>query len=92
MQLSPWQQALAGTLFTYAMTALGAALVYFFKDINKNVLNTMLGFASGVMIAASFWSLLDPAIARAEENGDIWIGWTIFICCRQNITAYALWS
>ena len=71
MQLSPWQQALAGTLFTYAMTALGAALVYFFKDINKNVLNTMLGFASGVMIAASFWSLLDPAIARAEENGDI---------------------
>lgn len=54
MQLSPWQQALAGTLFTYAMTALGAALVYFFKDINKNVLNTMLGFASGVMIAASF--------------------------------------
>ena len=55
MQLSPWQQALVGTLFTYAMTALGAALVYFFKDINKNVLNTMLGFASGVMIAASFW-------------------------------------
>ena len=56
MQLSPWQQALAGTLFTYAMTALGAALVYFFfKDINKNVLNTMLGFASGVMIAASFF-------------------------------------
>ena len=56
MQLSPWQQALAGTLFTYAMTALGAALVYFFKDINKNVLNTMLGFASGVMIAASLSS------------------------------------
>ena len=69
--LSPWQQALAGTIFTYGMTALGAALVFFFKEINKNVLNTMLGFASGVMIAASFWSLLDPAIARAEENGDI---------------------
>lgn len=68
---SPWQQALAGTIFTYGMTALGAALVFFFKEINKNVLNTMLGFASGVMIAASFWSLLDPAIARAEENGDI---------------------
>lgn len=71
VSLSPWQQALAGTAFTYAMTALGAALVFFFKEINKNVLNTMLGFASGVMIAASFWSLLDPAIARAQENGDI---------------------
>ncbi|EAC9448099.1 ZIP family metal transporter, partial [Listeria monocytogenes] len=69
--LSPWQQALAGTIFTYGMTAFGAALVFFFKEINKNVLNTMLGFASGVMIAASFWSLLDPAITRAEENGDI---------------------
>ncbi len=47
--LSPWQQALAGTIFTYGMTALGAALVFFFKEINKNVLNTMLGFASGVI-------------------------------------------
>ncbi|WP_261806018.1 ZIP family metal transporter [Lapidilactobacillus luobeiensis] len=69
--LQPWQQALLGTLFTYFMTALGAALVFFFKEIKKEVLNYMLGFASGVMIAASFWSLLDPAIARAEENGDI---------------------
>lgn len=69
--LQPWQQALLGTLFTYLMTALGAALVFFFKSINQNVMNLMLGFASGVMIAASFWSLLDPAIAQAEDNGDI---------------------
>ncbi|MFR3684412.1 MAG: ZIP family metal transporter [Enterococcus sp.] len=69
--LAAWQQALVGTLFTWGMTALGAALVFFFKNINRNVLNLMLGFASGVMIAASFWSLLDPAIAAAEENGSI---------------------
>lgn len=69
--LSPWQQALAGTMFTYGMTALGAALVFFFKDIKKDILNLMLGFASGVMIAASFWSLLDPAIEQATENGSI---------------------
>lgn len=71
IKLAPWQQALLGTLFTYGMTALGAALVFFFKSINKNILNLMLGFASGVMIAASFWSLLDPAISQAEQNGDI---------------------
>ena len=69
--LQSWQQALVGTGFTYFMTALGASLVFFFKVINRSVLSLMLGFASGVMIAASFWSLLDPAIARAEENGDI---------------------
>ncbi|HLQ40641.1 MAG TPA: ZIP family metal transporter [Tetragenococcus sp.] len=68
VSLDPWQQALVGTAFTYLMTALGAALVFFFKTINRNVLSTMLGFASGVMIAASFWSLLDPAIERAAEN------------------------
>lgn len=71
MSLAPWQQALTGTAFTYGMTALGAGLVFFFKEIKKDMLSLMLGFASGVMIAASFWSLLDPAIARAEENGDI---------------------
>ncbi|KAF1290849.1 dihydroorotate dehydrogenase [Enterococcus sp. CU9D] len=69
--LAPWQQALVGCAFTYGMTALGAGLVFFFKEIKKEVLNLMLGFASGVMIAASFWSLLDPAIAWAEQNGDI---------------------
>lgn len=69
MSLQPWQMALVGTLFTYFMTALGAGLVFFFKEIRKEVLNAMLGFASGVMIAASFWSLLDPAISMAETQG-----------------------
>lgn len=64
-------QALLATLFTWGMTALGAAMVFFFKTINRNVLNIMLGFASGVMIAASFWSLLDPAIAQATAQGKI---------------------
>ena len=49
-------------------------MVFFFKTINKKVLNSMLGFAAGVMIAASFWSLLKPAIEMTEERGDIsWI-------------------
>ncbi len=59
--------ALLATLMTWALTALGAAMVFFFKEINKRVLNTMLGFAAGVMIAASFWSLLAPAIEMAED-------------------------
>lgn len=66
--------ALLATLFTWGMTALGASLVFFFKELNKKALNLMLGFAAGVMIAASFWSLLAPSIAMAEERGDIpWI-------------------
>ncbi len=63
--------ALLATLFTWGMTALGAAMVFFFKTINQHVLNAMLGFAAGVMIAASFWSLLAPAIAMAEETSSI---------------------
>lgn len=70
-QLSPVTQALVATLFTWFVTALGAALVFFFKKINKNVLNAMLGFAAGVMIAASFWSLLSPSIEMAENLGQI---------------------
>ncbi len=58
--------ALAATLFTWFVTALGAATVVFFKTPNPKVLNIMLGFAAGVMIAASFWSLLQPAIERAQ--------------------------
>ncbi|MDR0720140.1 MAG: ZIP family metal transporter [Treponema sp.] len=61
-------QALVATIFTYAMTALGAATVFFFKDINRKVLDGMLGFAGGVMIAASFFSLLGPAIEMAENT------------------------
>ena len=59
--------ALLATLGTWLVTALGAATVIFFKSPNQRALNLMLGFASGVMIAASFWSLLQPAIERAEE-------------------------
>ncbi len=59
------------TLGTWFVTALGAAMVVFFKSPNPKGLNTMLGFASGVMIAASFWSLLQPAIERAEAAGGL---------------------
>ncbi len=60
--------ALIATLGTWLVTALGAATVVFFKSPNLKALNLMLGFASGVMIAASFWSLLQPAIERAEAS------------------------
>ena len=66
--LNPVLQALIATLFTWSVTALGAALVFFFKSINRKVLDGMLGFAAGVMIAASYWSLLAPAIEMAEEG------------------------
>ncbi len=66
--LHPVYQALVATVFTWAMTALGAALVFFFKTINRKMLDAMLGFAAGVMIAASYWSLLAPAIEMAEGS------------------------
>lgn len=67
--LHPVVQALLATLFTWLMTALGAAVVFFFKRIERNILDAMLGFAAGVMIAASFWSLLAPAIEMAGNAG-----------------------
>ncbi len=60
-------QALLATLFTWGVTALGASLVFFFKNVKQSYLNLMLGFGAGVMIAASFWSLLAPAIDLSEE-------------------------
>ncbi len=69
LQYHPVLLALFATLFTWFVTALGASMVFFFKSINRKVLNAMLGFAAGVMIAASFWSLLNPAIKMAEESG-----------------------
>lgn len=63
--------ALIATLGTWFVTALGAATVAFFKSPNPKILNLMLGFASGVMIAASFWSLLQPAIERAEADSSL---------------------
>lgn len=68
LRLDPWLLALLAGTFTWSFTAFGAALVFFFKSINKNVYNMMLGFAAGVMIAASVWSLLIPAIEMAESQ------------------------
>jgi len=76
--LDPVAQALAATLFTWFVTALGAAFVFFFKSINRKVLDGMLGFAAGVMIAASYWSLLAPAIEMAEEGSlPAWVPATV---------------
>ena len=69
LEYDPVLLALFATLFTWGVTALGASMVFFFKSINIKVLNTMLGFAAGVMIAASFWSLLAPAIEMSEASG-----------------------
>ena len=71
LEYNPILLALGATLFTWSVTALGAAMVFFFKSINKKVLNSMLGFAAGVMIAASFWSLLKPAIEMSEASGSL---------------------
>ncbi len=67
LNLNPIWQALMGTGFTWFLTALGAAVVFIFKTVNRKLLDSMLGFAAGVMIAASYWSLLAPAIEMAEE-------------------------
>lgn len=68
-QFNPVTQALFATLFTWGVTAAGAALVIFTKRVNAKLMNCMLGFAAGVMIAASFWSLLAPGIEMAEQMG-----------------------
>lgn len=71
LSIGPIWQSLIGGIFTWGMTALGAALVFFFRTINQKVLDAMLGFAAGVMIAASFWSLLAPSIEMAVAQGVI---------------------
>jgi len=71
VELHPVWQALLATLFTWGVTALGASVVFFFKKISRRVLDAMLGFAAGVMMAASYWSLLAPAIEMAEESGGV---------------------
>jgi ZIP family zinc transporter len=65
--LHPVLQALLATGFTWGVTALGASLVFTTREVNRKLLDTMLGFAAGVMIAASYWSLLAPAIELSEE-------------------------
>ena len=67
--LHPVLQGLLATVFTYAVTAAGASLVFFFKKINRTLIDSMLGFSAGVMIAASFWSLLSPAEELSYQLG-----------------------
>ncbi len=71
--MNPIMMALLGGLFTWGMTAAGAAMVFFFKEIKPKILNLMLGFASGIMIAASFWSLLLPALELSETSRFPWL-------------------
>jgi ZIP family zinc transporter len=63
--LNPIGQALLATCFTWLITALGAGVIFVFKDVSRRILDAMLGFAAGVMTAASFWSLLQPSIEMA---------------------------
>lgn len=65
---SPISQALLGTLFTWGLTAAGAALVIVIRGKQRKLLDISLGFAAGVMVAASYWSLLAPAIEMAKES------------------------
>lgn len=90
--------ALAATLGTWLLTALGAATVVLFKKPPMQGLKTMLGFAAGVMIAASFWSLLLPATQRAEANSSFPAHWVVtlgfllgglFMWCADKLVAYA---
>lgn len=67
--IDPILAALYATLFTWFLTAFGASFVFFFKNMNRVVLDGMLGFTGGVMIAASFWSLLAPAIEMSKGEG-----------------------
>ena len=67
--IPPVRAALYASLFTWALTALGASLVFFFKTMNRAFLDGMLGFTGGVMVAASFWSLLAPGIEMSDGEG-----------------------
>ncbi|KAK7794281.1 hypothetical protein R5R35_014567 [Gryllus longicercus] len=66
--IGPVWQACLGTLFTWGLTACGAAVVVIFKGTQRRLLDCSLGFAAGVMLAASYWSLLDPALEMAEQS------------------------
>lgn len=71
IKLNPIIQALYAGLFTWGLTAIGAALVFLFKKSNRKILDMSLGFTGGVMIAASFWSLLSPAISYVEMQNEM---------------------
>lgn len=81
-EVNPIVLAFIATLFTYLVTVLGAAVVFVFKKIRKNIMDAMLGFAAGVMIAASFFSLLGPAIDMADSLKMIpWIVCSLGFLC-----------
>ncbi len=93
--------ALLAALATWALTALGAAVVVFFKSPKQSLLNLLLGFSAGVMIAASFWSLLQPAIDRAEQTLKIpsyfvvtigFLSGAIFIWISDKAVAHAIFK
>lgn len=71
MQLSPIMQALIGGLITWIFTAIGAALVFVIRGFKPAIFTLILGFAAGIMIAASFWGLLEPAIQNASDNSSL---------------------
>ena len=71
VEQSPVIQALIAGLFTWGLTAVGAALVFFFNASNRKILDMALGFTGGVMIAASFWSLLSPSIEYVEMQNEM---------------------
>ena len=74
-ELSPVMQGFTGSMFTWFVTALGASLVFFIKDVNRGFMDTIMGFTAGVMLAASFWSLLNPAIEMAESSWGTELAW-----------------
>ena len=69
VELAPAGQALLAGCFTWAMTAAGAAMVVFFSRVDRRMLASMLGLSAGIMLAASYWSLLAPSIQLAEDDG-----------------------
>ena len=77
IKMAPIQALIAG-LFTWSVTMLGAAIVFLFKEVKKGIMDALLGFSAGVMIAASFWSLLSPAIEMA--NNLKMISWLVVFC------------
>ncbi len=74
-KLSPVMQGFTGSMFTWFVTALGASMVFFIKDVKRGFMDTLMGFTAGVMLAASFWSLLNPAIEMAEVSWGASLAW-----------------
>ena len=85
IDLNPIIQALLATSFTWFVTAVGASLVFLLKDINKKFFDGMLGFAAGVMLAASYWSLLSTIIRTFKTRYDTMATSCNWIFIRRNI-------